>query len=89
MKKTTIDGTLLDDVTGKKIKASVVFEYGKIVVYLDGYGDLHSTDGKGSPVVIDYFENRVSVIVWGDINKEDNTHIISLEGAKESNRGKG
>jgi hypothetical protein len=24
------------------------------------------------------------VVVWGDINKENHTHLISLEGAKET-----
>jgi hypothetical protein len=52
----------------------------------EGYGDLCSPDGKGVPILIDYYDGRLRVVVWSDINQEDPTHTIDLEGARESAR---
>lgn len=52
----------------------------------DGYGDACSHDGEGSPVMLEVWEGELRVVIWGDINKEDPTHIISLEGAREEKR---
>lgn len=52
----------------------------------DGYGEKTAKEGYGFPVIIEYHEGHFRVIIWGDINKEDPTHIISLEGAKENVR---
>lgn len=49
-------------------------------------GDFNSNDGCGNPVHIDYWEDRLRVMVWSDINEEDPTHIIPLDGASESLR---
>lgn len=55
--------------------------------YLDlsfeGYGDFCSQDGSGSPIIIEYYQGELRIIVWANINQEDPTHVISLEGAKE------
>jgi len=85
-KQTTVHGVLKDDVTGKTIKARVGFDCGKILVSIDGYGELMAKNGYGNPVIVDYYDGKVQVIIWSDINKEDPTASISLEGAKESNR---
>jgi len=87
--KTTYD--LIDRVTGKKIQVIVEKEEhtdGYINIFVEGYGDKYSVDGAGSPITIDFFNNKLQVIVRGDINKEDPTHFIDIEGAKESNRVK-
>jgi len=61
-----------------------------ILIEATGYG---SYDGMGVPgegcndiVMVEHYGGRLRVIVWGDINQEDATHIIDLEGARESNR---
>lgn len=38
----------------------------------------------GFPVTIEYHEGLLCVMIWGNINRENPIHIISLEGAKES-----
>ena len=83
MKKSSVKGYLFDDATGKKIKAAVGFDCGKICINIDGYGEKTAAKGFGQPVVIDFFDNKLKVIVWGDIAKEDPTNIIDLKGAKE------
>lgn len=59
---------------------------GSIEIRPIGYGDCTSKKGYGCPVIIERWEGDLRLVVWGDINKEDPTHIISLEGAKESLR---
>lgn len=51
-----------------------------------GYGDYCSQDGHGVPVMIEKWNNKLMVVIWGDINQKDPTHTISLEGAKENRR---
>ena len=51
-----------------------------------GYGDKTSADGHGYPVIMEYYNGKLRLLVWADINKEDPTHVIDLEGARESNR---
>lgn len=51
-----------------------------------GYGDACSRDGYGSPIKIEIDEGRIRLIVWSDINSEDYTHDLYLDGALESNR---
>lgn len=57
-----------------------------ILIRPDGCGDAGSEAGYGWPVVIEYYEKDVRVLVWADINQQDPTHVISLAGAKESAR---
>jgi hypothetical protein len=52
---------------------------------LAGLGDFSSAPGHGSPVYLDDFES-LRLCVWADINQEDPTHIIPLDGARESLR---
>ena len=86
---TTVYGTLLDETTGRTLKASASFDTGGyLCISIEGYGDLHSRDGEECPVIIDYFDDKVNVVVWGNINKEDPTDKIDLKGAKESKRFK-
>jgi len=51
-----------------------------------GYGDKCSNDGDGCPVFLEVYKGELRLIVWSDINQEDPTHIINLEGAKETKR---
>jgi hypothetical protein len=60
-----------------------------ILIHPKGYGDKHSENGQGTPVMLELYEGRLRLIVWADINNPDATHIIDLEGARESNRKEG
>jgi hypothetical protein len=57
-------------------------------IYFDGYGNYSCQPTSGSSVLIEVFEQRLRVIVWGDITQEDPTHVIELEGAREALRVK-
>ena len=57
-----------------------------LVVKAEGYGDAHSSEGNGYPIMLEVYEGDLRLLVWSDINNEDPTHIISLNGARESLR---
>lgn len=51
-----------------------------------GYGDATSIDGRGVVAILERWEGRLRLLVWSDIDEEEPTHIIDLEGARESAR---
>ncbi len=57
-----------------------------VSICFDGYGDYGSTAGHGCPVMIEHYDGVLRLLVWGDINQQDPTHIIDLEGALEAKR---
>ena len=80
---------LMDQTTGRLTTIVPVVRYnkqGQLEIRLRGYGDNQSNDGEGCPIVIEVVDGRLSMKVWSNINREDPTHVIDLEWAKESNR---
>ena len=57
-----------------------------IFILPEGYGDYDSFEGQGTPILIEQCRGVVRVVVWGDINDMEPTHIVDIEGAKEDNR---
>jgi hypothetical protein len=51
-----------------------------------GYGDRTSAEGHGSPVFLELHKGELRLLVWGDINAEEPTHIIPLGEAREHRR---
>lgn len=47
-----------------------------------GYSVYDSQDGYGYPIILEVYDGEVRLIVWADINSENPTHTISLEGAR-------
>ena len=78
-----------DSNNGKKLLATVTFTSRGIGIGFNGYGDKTSEDGEGEVIFVDVEGGNPMVRVWGDINEEDPTHTITLEGAKESDRKEG
>ena len=74
------------DVSGKSVPVIVELDNRSVYIIPQGYGDASSADNCGCPVMLEIWEGELRVVVWGDINQEDPTHIISLEGALESKR---
>jgi len=69
-----------------RIPCQIEFESGTIWIKPEGYGDCSSQNGHGWPIKIEYYSGSIRVCVWSDINNEDPTHTIFLDGAKESLR---
>ena len=59
-----------------------------IAINFHGYSDFCSQDHNGTPVYIEKYDNELRLVVYGDINQEDPTDIISLEGANVDKRKK-
>ena len=57
-----------------------------IVIGFDGYGDANSSYGYSRPLHVEYYEGKLRLLVWSDINQEEPTHVIDMCGALESNR---
>ncbi|MDV3002905.1 MAG: hypothetical protein N5P05_004560 (plasmid) [Chroococcopsis gigantea SAG 12.99] len=59
---------------------------GKIVLVNNGLDVFFDEYGTYSCVLIEVSEGSLKVIVWGDINSDDPTHVIELEGARKFQR---
>lgn len=70
-----------DDVTVKCEKDDLC-----LMIGVKGYGEHCSADGQGHPVLLERFQGKLRLVIWADINQEDPTHIIELEGAREDRR---
>ncbi len=68
------------------IKIKVFSDQNGMYIVPEGYGDFASKDGGGVPVIFEFYNGELRLLVWGDINSQDPTHTISLNGAKEKNR---
>lgn len=85
---TTLTVIELDDVhdTAPQTHTKVRIYYAGIEVDFKGYGTRCQDEGYGYPVLIEIRNGVPHVLIWTDINNEDATHVISLEGAAESKR---
>jgi hypothetical protein len=57
-----------------------------VCIQPEGTGDHNSGVSDGFPVVVEFYDGKPRVHVWADINQEDSTHTIELDGALESRR---
>jgi len=71
---------------GKEYYVEIRIDEQGIYIRPDGYSDSCSNDGGGCPVLFEFANGVPRVVVWGDINQEDYTHLVDLEGAKETCR---
>lgn len=55
-------------------------------VIAEGYGMKTMMPGEGPVFTLERYEGKLQLLVWADINQEDPTHVIDLEGARESLR---
>lgn len=57
-----------------------------VALGFEGYGEKTAADGYGCPVLVELYNGRLTLHVWADINSENPTHSIDLEGAREDAR---
>lgn len=81
--------TLTDEIDGKKKKVFFTERDGAIYIEIKGYSTVmaeNDTDPDSvdkSTVMLDFFDGKMFVKVWGDIENEDFTESIDLRGAKK------
>ena len=66
--------------TPQYVDVTVEHTAGGIEIRPAGYGDASMLPGYGCPVIMEYYEGKLRLLVWPDINS-DEPHIINLEGA--------
>ena len=89
LKMKTIKTVLFDnsgETNAGPLEVEIDYGDGAISIRAKGYGDACTQDGYGSPILVEYWGAELRVVVWSDINHEDPTHTINVEGAKESLR---
>ena len=74
------------DSEAKPIKTRVVAGGMAAIICPQGFGVATNLEDFGSIVFVEQWNNELRVLVWSDINQEDPTHTISLEGARLENR---
>jgi len=68
---------LIDDPSGEKLGLYVRQEAGGLMVYAEGYG-------QGQPVMgFVLHDGKLRAIAFGDVNSEEPTATVELEGARE------
>ena len=70
----------------RDVKVDLTFARGRLFLRPAGTSDKLSCDGTGWPIMLEYYDGKVQLVVWADINQEDPTHNIDLTGALESHR---
>ena len=68
-----------------EIKVNILSEGGQIWIQPQGYGEKCAADGEGFPIGIEIWQNRLRLLVFDDINRED-PQIIDIEKARETAR---
>ena len=87
MKETLTIEDKHEDFPGDSQVLRIECEAGGLAILPEGYGENGTQAGFGAPVYLELYEGELRLVVWADINQPDPTHIICLDGAKESNRG--
>lgn len=81
---TIIEHELFDLGEGKgRLKCKIDCDAGCIWIAVEGYGDAASPDGYGFPIKVELYEKELHVVLFGDINKQDPTAVLSMQGARE------
>lgn len=74
---------------GEFTKAQLTISSQGIALVFDEHSDYVSEDNKGQPIWIERNNGEINVVVFDDINNEEPTHVISLEGARNTARREG
>lgn len=89
--KTLKDTLILDDFgenPGTSQLLHIEGDNNHLAIRPEGYGESSAVEGHGFPILIEKYDGKLRLVVWGDINQQDPTHIICLDGAQESRLGK-
>ena len=83
--KITLD-EVLQVKNARKVSVEIKEEMTCLEIRPEGYGDFASAEGQGCPIILEVADGSLRLVVWADINHDEPTHIIYLEGARETAR---
>jgi len=75
-----------DSEHSSSLRVRVVANGSALSIFPQGYGDFGSVERHGCPVFLELYRGRLRLVVFADIEQEDPTQVIDLEGARESRR---
>mgnify|MGYP000607372462 CR=1 FL=1 len=80
--------TLFDKASDDEVSVpgKLLFGWDGISVNLDGYSDCSSADNHGVVAYLEYWDGSANLRAYSDINSEEPTNNISLEGARNECR---
>jgi len=73
---------MLDIVTDAKWKGQVHIDSNCLTIGADA---LSMADGDFPPVALERVDGEFKLYIWSDIEDDEPTHVISLEGARKTN----
>ena len=71
---------------GDSTQGAILFGWDGVSIQLDGYSDYSSTDNNGIVAFLDRWDGSVNLRAYADINIEEPTDLICLDGAQNTNR---
>ena len=80
------DGNTGTDEKHPDVPGRIEIGPGGVEIFFEGHGTCCMQPGKGSLIFIEVYEGRLVMRIWADINSEDPTHVIDLEGSREAAR---
>lgn len=76
--------TLHDEFAGSGlINGKIVVKNGQLVIHIDGHGNAAEKDG---PIIMEYYQDIARLVVYRDIETEEPTESLDLDGALEEKR---
>jgi hypothetical protein len=84
--KVTVPLQDLDPDTSKEVVIDIEQKHRSLSISPRDYGDKTSQDGNGTPIMLEVYKGKLRLLVWDDINQEDPSHVIDMEGARETER---
>jgi hypothetical protein len=75
---------VLPEYDGKgEMRCKVSLTSSELSIQPEGTGTF---EGDFAPILLEFWEGKVRLLVWADINDQDPTHVIELPGALEAAR---
>jgi len=70
-------------IAGNRLAGSIEVTPRGVFLSFDGYGEKCAAEGCGQPVMVEFYEGKLRLIAFGDINSEEPTYVIDMNGAAE------
>lgn len=71
---------------GEQTECNLLFGWDGLSIRMKGYSDYNSNDDHGIVVFLEHWQNAVNLRTYADINSDEPTDVISLDGAKNKFR---
>lgn len=85
--RTVVPFRIRDMADGDKVASgNVTISDQGIFIHIDGHGDKVMEDDASQPIMVEQYDGQVRVVVWSDINQEDPTDTINMDGARVERR---